>query len=59
MNKIIHIVRSHPGRVFLILFLLLIIPALVLYSLAEAGNQAGMGITLAMIILANVAVLFT
>jgi hypothetical protein len=59
MKKIIQIVRSNPARVFLILFLLLIIPALILYPLAEAGNQAGMGITLALIILANVAVVIT
>jgi len=58
MKRIIQSIRSHPARFFLALFVLMIIPALALYPLAEAGDQASMGIFLALIILANGAALF-
>ena len=59
MKRLLQTIRSHPARFFLILFVLLIIPALVLYPLAESGNQIGMGILLALIILANTAALIS
>jgi NADH:ubiquinone oxidoreductase subunit 3 (subunit A) len=58
MNRIIQSIRSHPARFYLVLFILLIIPALVLYPLAESGSQIGMALFLALIILANAAALF-
>ena len=58
MNRIIQSIRSHPARFYLVLFLLLIIPALVLYPLAESGSLVGMTLFLALIILANAAALF-
>lgn len=58
MNRIIQSIRSHPARFYLALFILLIIPALVLYPLAESGSQTGMALFLALIILANAATLF-
>jgi hypothetical protein len=59
MNKILESIRSYPGRFFLILFLLLIIPAVLLFPMAQSESQTGMGICLALIILANGAVLFS
>jgi len=58
MNRIIQSIRSHPARFYLVLFLLLIIPALVLYPLAESGSLVGMTLFLALIIPANAAALF-
>ncbi len=58
MKNISQKIRSHPARFYLILFLFLIIPAVVLYPLAESESQVGMGIFLALIILANLTALF-
>lgn len=58
MKNIIQLIRSYPIRVYLILFFLLIIPALILYPLAESGSQVGMGLFLVLIILANIAAMF-
>ena len=57
MNRILQNLRSHPARFYLVLFILLIIPALILYPLAESDSQVGMGFFLALIILANGAAL--
>ena len=59
MNKLTQYIQSHPARFFLVLFLLMIIPAIILYSLAESGSLVGMGIFLALIIGANTAALFS
>ena len=59
MNWLLRMIRSHPARFYLILFIFLIIPALILYPLAQSGNQVGMGIFLALIILANGAALLS
>lgn len=59
MNKLIQAIRSHPARFSLALFLTLIIPAIILYPLAESGSLVGMGIFLAFIILANLAALLS
>lgn len=58
MKRIIQSIRSHPARFYLALFILLIIPALLLYPVAESGDGVGMGFLLALIILANGAALF-
>jgi NADH:ubiquinone oxidoreductase subunit 3 (subunit A) len=58
MKRIIQSIRSHPARFYLALFILLIIPALLLYPVAESGDEVGMGFLLALIILANGAALF-
>jgi len=58
MNRIIKTIRSRPARFFLVLFLLLILPALILYPMAESGSQIGMAFALALIVLANILVLF-
>jgi hypothetical protein len=59
MNKLIQNIRSHPARFYLVLFLLMILPAIILYSLAMSGSLVGMGFFLALIIAANIAALFT
>ena len=57
MNKILQILQSHPARFYLVLFIFLIIASLILYPLAESDSQVGMGLFLALIILANGAAL--
>jgi hypothetical protein len=59
MKKFSQLIQSHPARFYLVLFLFLIAPAVGLYPLAKAGNQVGMGVFLALIILANIAALFS
>lgn len=59
MNKLIQAIRSHPARFYLALFLFLIIPAIILYPLAESGSLVGMRIFLALIIGANIAALIS
>jgi hypothetical protein len=59
MKKISQFIQSHPARFFLILFLFMITPAVSLYPLAKSGNQLGMGVFLVLIILANIAALFS
>jgi hypothetical protein len=59
MSKLIQNFRSHPARFYLALFLLMIIPAIILYPLAESGSLVGMGIFLALIIGGNIAALFS
>ncbi|HDD55657.1 MAG TPA: hypothetical protein ENG59_05405 [Chloroflexi bacterium] len=58
MKRIIQWVRSHSSGFYLVLFILLIVPALVLFPLAESGSSVGMALFLALIILANAAALF-
>ena len=55
MNKIIHSLKSHPALYYLVVFLLMIIPALLLFPAAEGENQVGMIIFLGFVILANLA----
>jgi len=58
MKRIIQWVQSHSSGFYLVLFILLIVPALVLFPLAESGSSVGMVLFLALIILANAAALF-
>jgi len=59
MKKLTQKFRSHPARAYLALFLCLMVPAVILYPVAQSGNQVGMGFFLALIILANFAALFS
>ena len=58
MNKIILSLRSYPALCYLVVFLLMIIPALLLFPAAEGENQIGMIIFLGLVILANLAAIF-
>jgi len=58
MKEFIQRLRSHPARFYLAVFLSLIVPAVLLYPLAESGGQGGMMFFLILIILSNTAVLF-
>ena len=58
MKKIKTFLRSNPALFYLAVFLLMIIPALVLFPAAEGDSQAGIGILLGLVILANTASTF-
>jgi len=58
MKKIIASLKSHPALNYLVVFLLMIIPALLSFSAAEGNNQVGMIIFLGLVILANLAAIF-
>ena len=58
MNKIILPLKSHPALYYLVVFLLMIIPALLLFPTAEGENQVGTIIFLGFVILANLAAIF-
>ena len=58
MKQFIQRLRSRPSRFYFVVFLSLIIPAVLLYPMANAGEQGGMIFFLALIILSNTAVLF-
>ena len=58
MKKIIHSLKSHPAMYYLVVFLLMVIPALLLFQAANGENQIGMVIFLGLVILANLAVVF-
>ncbi len=47
--------RKKPSLVYLVLFLLMIIPALGLYGTAESNQHIGLVILLVFVILANLA----
>lgn len=57
MKKVIDWVRSHPARFYLAAFILMIVPAVILYPLAQSGGSAGTVFFLMIIILANLAIL--
>ena len=57
MKKMINWLRSHPARLYLAVFILMILPAVLLFPLALAGGTAGMIVLLFVIILANIAIL--
>jgi len=58
MNKIILSLKSYPALYYLVVFLLMIIPALLLFPAAKGENQIGMNIFLGFVILANLAAIF-
>jgi preprotein translocase subunit SecY len=58
MNKIISFLKSSPALFYLVIFLLLIMPALLLFPAAEVDSQVGMGTLLSLVILANLASIF-
>jgi len=58
MKKIIVSLKSDPALYYLVVFLLMIIPALLLFPAAEGENQVGLIIFLGLVILANLAAIF-
>jgi len=58
MNKINHFLKSHPAFIYLGIFLLMTVPALLLFPAAESNSQAGMIIFSGLVILANLAAVF-
>ncbi len=58
MNKITAFLRSNPALYYLVVFLLMIIPALLLFLAAEGENQIGLIVSLGLVILANLAAVF-
>jgi hypothetical protein len=58
MNKITTFLKSHPALYYLVVFLLMIIPALLLFPAAEGENQIGLIVFLGLVILANLAAVF-
>lgn len=58
MKKIIMFLKSSPALYFLVIFLLMIISALLLFSAAEGENHPGMVILLGFVIIANLAAVF-
>jgi NADH:ubiquinone oxidoreductase subunit 3 (subunit A) len=56
MKKIILFLNSRPALYYLILFLVMIVPALLLFPTAEGENQLGMIVFLGLVILANLIV---
>jgi len=58
MNKISAFLKSHPALYYLMVFLLMIIPALLLFPAAEGENQIGMTFFLGLVIMANLAAVF-
>jgi hypothetical protein len=53
MKKIISFLRSKPALFYLIIFLFMIVPALLLFLAADESSQPGMVILLALVALAN------
>ncbi len=58
MKKITLLLKSNPALLYLVIFLLLIVPALLLFPAAEADSQVGMAVLLSLVILANLASMF-
>ena len=56
MKKALLRLRSHPARFYLGAFILMIVPAVLLFPLALAGGTAGMVILLVVIIFSNLAI---
>lgn len=58
MNKLIPFLKSRPALIYLVLFLLMIGPALLLFPAAESDSQTGMIVFSGLVILANLAAVF-
>ncbi len=58
MKKITTFLKSNPALFYLVVFLVMIVPALLLFPAAEGDSQAGIGILLGLVILANLASIF-
>jgi len=58
MKKISTFLKSQPALYYLVVFLLMIIPALLLFPAAEGDNQLGLIIFLGLVVLANLAAVF-
>ncbi len=53
MNKIISTIRSRPPWFYLVIFLMMIAPGVLLFFVAEGDSQIGMTIFLSLIVLGN------
>ncbi len=58
MKKITHFLKTRPGLYNLIVFLLMIIPAVLLFQAAKWNDQNGMIFLLGLVILANLFAVF-
>ena len=58
MNKTTTFLKSHPSLYYLVVFLFMIIPALLLFPAVEGENQIGLIVFLGLVILANLAAVF-
>ena len=58
MKMISTFLKSQPALYSLVVFLLMIIPALLLFPAAEGDNQLGLIIFLGLVVLANLAAVF-
>jgi len=57
MNKFVPWLNKRSKLFYLILFLLMIIPGLILFPAAQGDSEIGMAFFLGLVILANVAVM--
>lgn len=53
MKKIIPLLKNQPALKYLVIFLLMIVPSLLLFTAAESESQIGLSIFLGIVILAN------
>ena len=58
MKKFTTYLKSNPALFYLVVFLLMIVPALLLFPAAEVDSQAGIGILLGLVIMANLVSVF-
>jgi len=58
MNKITAFLKSHPALYYLMVFLLMIIPSVLLYPAADGESQIGTIFFLGLVILANLVAVF-
>jgi len=58
MKKIKAFLKSHPALYYLLVFLLMIVPALLLFQTAKGENRIGTVIFLGIVIIANLAAVF-
>lgn len=58
MNKIKEYIKSHPALINLVIFLLMIVPALLLFTTVQSNSKITTLICLGLVILANLAAVF-
>jgi hypothetical protein len=58
MKKIKAFLKSHPALNYLLVFLLMIVPALLLFQTTKGENRIGTVIFLGIVIIANLAAVF-
>lgn len=58
MKRILDQIHRRPGVYYLMVFLMLLVPSLLLYPAADAGSRGGMVTLLVLIVLANLFSIF-